>query len=155
MKKFAISALFILLMATLLISCGPNSGSSSPGNLVPTQQPTPHLSTGEVDVSSDYALRLCTDYWLDTNTVHCCSLNEDGTYIWMRSKKDTEQIASGHWRLTKDDQKFLTLYLKDDVSGEEQVLHELELYESSIYAVDSDGNGIVWLITEKEGESAD
>ena len=155
MKKLVVSALFILILAALLISCGPKAGSASPGNMVPTPQRTPHISTGEVDVSSDYYIRLCTDLWLDTNSVHCCSLNEDGTYTWIQSKKEPEQIASGHWRLTKDSKKFLTLYLKDDATGEEQVLHELELYESSIYAIDAEGNGIVWLITERESQTAD
>ena len=153
MKKLVISALFFLILAALLVSCGPNAGSASPGNLVPTPLRTPHVSTGEVDVSSDYHIRLCTDLWLDTNTLHCCCLNTDGTYTWMQSKKEPEQIASGHWRLTKDSKKFLTLYLKDDAAGEEQVLYELELYEASIYAIDSEGNGIVWLTTEKETDS--
>ena len=153
MKKLLISALYILVLAALLISCSPKAGSASPGNLVPTPQRTPHTSTGEVDISSDYYLRLCTDLWLDTNTMHCCSLKEDGTYIWMQSKKEPETIASGHWRLTKDSQKYLTLYLTDDSSGEEQVLHELELYETSIYAIDSAGSGIVWLTTEREADT--
>ena len=154
MKKFAISALLFLVLSALLVSCGPNSGSASPGNLVITPRPTPHARTGEVDVSSDYHLRLCSDLWLDTNTLHCCSLNEDGTYIWTNSKKDPEQIASGKWRLTKDSKKFLTLYLKDDASGEEQILQELELYDTSIYALDAEGTAIVWLTTEKDAKAA-
>ena len=155
MKKLLISAFFILILALLMVSCGPKAGSASPGNLVPTPQRTPHISSGEVDVSSDFFTRLCTDLWLDTNSLHCCSLNNDGTYYWMQGKKDPEQIASGQWRLTKDSKKYLTLYLKDDSTGEEQILHELELYDTSIYALDAEGNGIVWLTTEKEIENSD
>ena len=145
MKKLVISALSILILAALLISCGPKDGSTTPGNLTPSAQHTPHVSKGEVDVSSDYSNRLCTDIWLDTNSLHCCIMSDDGTYIWTQSKTDTEQIASGTWHLTKDDKKFLTLYLKDDASGTEQVLHELEFFETSFYAYDSEGNSVVWL----------
>lgn len=156
MKKLVISVLSALLLISAFSSCGPKNSNVSPGDLsTPTQQPTPHVSTGETDVSSDYFARLCTDLWLDTITMHCCSLNEDGTYYWMQSKKDPKQIASGNWRLTLDDQKFLTLYLTDSSSGKAQVLHEIELYESSIYAADDEGNGIVWLMTERDKASDD
>lgn len=156
MKKLVTSALLVLILAAILTACGSKNGSSTPGNLaVPTPRPTPHPITGEVDVSSDYHIRLCTDLWLDTNTLHCCRLNEDGTYSWLQSKTDSTQIESGHWRLTKDDQKYLTLYLKDDVSGKEQILYELELYEQSIYYIDAEGNGIVWLVTDKEEQTKD
>ena len=150
MKKFSISALIILILAALLASCGPKNSSATPGNLTPAAQHTVHVSKGEVDVSSDYSLRLCTDIWLDTNSMHCCILAEDGTYIWANSKTDLQQIASGKWRLTKDDQKYLTLYLKDDASGQEQIMHELEFFDTSFYAYDSDGNSIVWLTYARE-----
>lgn len=145
MKKNTITALLILILASLLISCGPKPGNSSPGNLAPTSKHTPHVSKGEVNVSSEYSPRLCTDIWLDTNSMHCCILDDDGTYIWTKSKTDTEQIASGTWRLTRDDQNYLTLYLKDAASGKEQVMHELEFFDTSFYAYDSEGNSIVWL----------
>ena len=82
--------------------------------------------------------------------MHCCILAEDGTYIWVNSKTDLQQIASGKWRLTKDDQKFLTLYLKDDATGQEQIMHELEFFDTSFYAYDSDGNSVVWLTYARE-----
>ena len=149
MKKLVISALFILILAALLISCG-SKDSTSPGNLNPSVQHTPHKSKSEVDVSSKYNTKLCTGIWLDTNSLHCCIMSDDGTYIWTQSKTDTEQIASGTWHLTKDDKKFLTLYLKDDASGTEQVLHELEFFETSFYAYDSEGNSVVWLTYTRE-----
>ena len=148
MKKLFAIALFALMMMSILISCGTKSGNASPGNLNPTAKPTPHTSTGEEDISSTYSRRLCTDLWLDTNSMHICGLNEDGTYYWLQGKKEPQQIASGSWQLTKDDQGFLSLYLRDDQTDEAVVLHEIELYESSIYAIDDEGNGIVWLTTE-------
>ena len=55
--------------------------------------------------------------------------------------------------MTKDDQNYLSLHMTDTASGDTLTLHEIEFYESSIYAVDDDGNGIVWLTTERETES--
>lgn len=151
MKKLTVTALSALLFLALLISCGPKSSNASPGNLTsPTAKPVPHESTGEEDVSSSFYDRLCTDYWLDTNSMHLCRLNQDGSYYWLESKKDQDQLSAGRWRITRDDQSFLTLYLTDDLSGEELVLHEMELYDTSIYAVNHDGNAIVWLISKSE-----
>ena len=154
MKKFIIAAISALLLMALLISCGYKGSPASPGNLnPPTAKTVPHTSTGESDVSSEYLAQLCAEYWLDTNSMHCCSLGEDGSYFWIQSKKDPRQIASGSWKLTQDDQAFLSLYLTDSDSGETLTLHEIELYETSIYALDDEGNAVVWLTTQPAGES--
>ncbi len=148
MKKLFVTALFALLIMSLLIACGTKGGNVSPGNLKPTVKTTPHTSTGEKDISETYHQRLCSDFWMDTNSMHICSLNDDGTYFWLQSKKEPQQISSGTWQLTKDEQNYLSLYLKDDQSGDTTVMREIELYDTSIYAVDDEGNGIVWLTTE-------
>ena len=96
--------------------------------------------------------KLCSVYWLDTSSMKCCKLNDDGTYVWYRSKNDAAQSASGKWQLTEDDKKFLSMYMTDDSSGDILVLHEIELYEESIYAVDDEGNSIVWLTTARREE---
>ena len=89
MKKLVISALSILILAALLISCGSKDSSATPSNLTPSTQHTLHISKGEVDVSGDYSLRLCTDIWLDTNSLHCCIMSDDGTYILDLSSEHT------------------------------------------------------------------
>ena len=148
MKKLFATALLALLIMALLISCGGKGGSATPGDLKTSEKPTPHVSTGEEDVSNAYFRRLCTDLWLDTNSMHICSLNDDGTYYWLQGKREQEQIATGKWTLTKDDQGFLSLYMTDDQSSDTLVLREIELYDASIYALDDEGNGIVWLTTD-------
>ena len=151
MKKLVVAVFSALLLMTVLISCSAKGGSATPGNLTPaTANPTPHASTGEKDVSSEYFRKLCSVYWLDTSSMECCKLNDDGTYVWYRSKNDATQSASGVWRLTEDDQGFLSMYMTDGASGNKQVLHEIELYEESIYAVDDEGNSIVWLTTTRK-----
>ncbi len=153
MKKRLVILFSALFAVMILASCESSSNGPTPGNLSPTEKPTPHVSTGEQDISDKYNERLCTDYWLDTNSLHCCQFSQNGTYIWLESKKDAQQIASGDWLLTKDDQNYLSLHMTDTASGDTLTLHEIEFYESSIYAVDDDGNGIVWLTTERETES--
>lgn len=153
MKKLILILFSALLVAALLCSCSTDSNSPTPGDLVPTSKPTPHVSTGEEDVSSEYDQRLCTEYWLDTNSLHCCQFNQNRTYIWTESKKDAKQVSSGQWQLTKDDQNYFSLYMTDNETGDTLTLHEIEFYDSSIYAVDDDGNGVVWLTTEREMES--
>ncbi len=148
MKKLFVTVLFALLITSLLIACGTKSNNASTGNLNPTVKTTPHTSTGEKDISETYYKQLCSELWMDTNSLHICRLNDDGTYCWLQSKKEPQQISAGSWQLTVDDQKYLSLYLKDDQSGETMVLREIELYDTSIYAVDDEGNGIVWLTTE-------
>lgn len=149
MKKTAIVLLSLLLLLSLFAACAQKNDTASPGNITPSSQPTLHVSTGEEDVSVKFSEFLCTNLWLDTATMHCCSLNEDGTYSWLDSKKNPDEISSGTWRITRDDQNFLTLYLTDGASGSTLILHEIELYDESIYGVDDDGNAIVWLITQR------
>jgi len=151
MKKLVVAVFSALLLMTVLMSCASTSASSTPGNLsTTTEKPTPHVSTGEKDVSSDYFKKLCSVYWLDTGSMKCCKLNEDGTYVWYVSKNDATQSASGKWRMTEDDKDYLSIYMTDDSSGDLLVLHEIELYEESIYAVDDEGDSIVWLTTTRK-----
>ena len=148
MKKI-VAACMTAVLLLLLMACAKNGSSASPGNLAPTPH-IPHTSTGEKDVSGEYTDFLCTYPWLETDSMHCYCLQEDGRYQLMNNNRLTDQIGQGSWKLTRDEQNSLTLYLTDGDSGAAVTMYELELYDASIYAFGADGSGYIWLMVRNE-----
>ncbi len=146
MKK-VIAAALLLLLLLLPTACGKKGSPATPGSLVPTPH-VPHTSTEEQDVREEYTKKLCRYPWLDTATMHCCRLNTDGSCQWLKSSREREEIASGVWSLTRDAEGYLTLYVTDDTGEGQYVLHELEMYDSSLYGLEESGTAFIWLLVE-------
>ncbi len=136
--------LFALILILCLTACK-KRGSSSPGNLTPPTPYAPHVSTETVDVSEEYAERLCTYPWLDTYDMKYYSFSKDGTYQRFGDKELTEVIGSGKWKMLKDAENYLTLHMEVD-GGEAFDLYELDLYEESIYAHSLTTTSYIWLL---------
>ncbi len=142
--------LFALILVLCLSACkGKNGDPSSPGNLTTPTPYAPHSNGEMTDVSAEYAEKLCSYPWLDTDDFSYCRFSEDGTYQRFSDKDLTEAVGSGKWQMKKDTKGYLTLHMEVD-GGEAFDLYDLELCDESIYAHSLTETSYIWLLCNPE-----
>ena len=145
--------LFALVILLSLSACkGKSGGTASPVNITVSPTPySPHISENAADVSGEYADKLSSYAWLDTNDFYYYSFAKDGTFQHFSDKSLTEAIGSGKWQMKRDEQGYLTLHMEVD-GGESFDLYDLDLYDESIYAHSLTETSYIWLLCNPKEE---
>jgi hypothetical protein len=138
--------LFALILILSLTACK-KRGTVTPGNLVTPTPYTPHISAETVDVSGEYAERLCSYPWMETYDMSFYCFSADGSYQHFGDKDLTETLDSGKWQMKKDANGYLALHIEVD-GGEPFDLYDLELYEQSIFAHSLTETAYMWLLCD-------
>jgi hypothetical protein len=138
--------LFALILILCLTACKEKSSEkATPGNLATPTPYSPHIAAETTDVSSEYAEKLCSYPWFDTNDWSYYQFSTDGTYQRFGDEELKETVGSGHWQMKKDGKGYLALHMEVD-GGEAFDLYDLDLYDESIYAHSLTETSYIWLL---------
>ena len=138
--------LIALVLVISLTACNKrNSGHTTPGNLVTPTPYSPHVSSENTDISSDYAERLSSYPWMETYDMTYYRFSDDGSFEHFQDRDLTDKIGNGHWQMKQDANGYLLLHMEVD-GGESFDLYDLELYEESIFAHSLTETAYMWLL---------
>lgn len=143
MKKNIMPALAAAALICLFAGCGTRNNIASPGSLViPSRSP---IAEETMPTEEEVREAICNVTWLDTDSFDEYTLSEDGSLSVTREKNGKTEC--GAWQLVTDKAGALSLKLSFEASAG-ITLYQLELYETSIFAVDEAGEAYIWLLQD-------